>query len=1096
MMPGAEINSPDPAVTIAAAQVVFANVEVEQSPLGHRGFQTVFYSEDHIDREVLQSEIEPALQYFPRNGYGPDKSPPAEFVFFPLSSKQIAVGRITPVLDQVDKFGRKKMVFAHVLVFDAIEFLDRLSNNAFVVLDANPFFCSYQEVVDSEGVTCCRFNIPQRSLALTPREPAFDPSKMPTHLLQGDALLKLLRCASATARRKGFTLEIHGQSGPILEFIRSLFAVIPPEFRSACSFDTSFVGDTGQSKTSRSAFWANGVGKGQRLQQNDVIRIDLEKNESGVQEVSVETVTPFERWLQKCITTSGTELASDAVQRRIRSAAFLQDLLWGRQQYSAGKAGIEQHSVFEEFLECNEDYITKLLTTNFSRLPGEVLAERLTKCALTWIKATGCSAFAAVPRRFSNERLCEWLLPIFKKQTEALPATAELEALKRCFSLDNAEHTPSEAEQMLRGFYFYSTSDWQQLRNLLSTFDQKNFSRIAAWLVGAANLKVEARAYLSNRVKLFFGFVGKRYSDKAKTLLRVLTFVPLSLGDTVPSPRAGKRYCRRVVLRLLTARNEVSKKKHDVITINSTASTVVKLLPTPKLGRVIGNDSYLPWAVFQISTSGAAVMTGWSTFPLPRVPLELPGLLPALCLSGDHHFVFFRINDIWVIGELRKNESNWTALTVILDSSQFGVFQYNPFDCMKHAFGAFVSTSHSQANSSDIANQPSAAKGMLLLASRGSKFRIRGQASVLVDVVRQLFQILPDRLRMRCTYFSGRIPEDSPIRSLFLIEGAALNSSDTVPVFETQSRCWSGLEDFEPATPFEMCVHLAPRQATWPESWAVDQRMFHQFFELTELLENPIRVPVTERFTESAVRIFVSLNKNPVRESLRRLLRRDVGEALTASLLNRAFFGIVDHPETLPLILRNGFERQWLVSQTGSWLLDEQVDPVTNDQLHDIKDLHMSCGSDKSLTTWRLRALYASLAGKSDQLAWLIAILEDEHGDDADDSLLSVWQRSLMNVEPFRWEFGIEESASAASEESATEIGVRIEFHDLGTLDEKNLASRIVPALFGCEIDSVRFENGPHLKPHRNVCGRFWPLLIDALHEPDPMESEGDGDVE
>ena len=103
-------------MTISAAQVVFTNVEAEQSPTGHRGFQTVFYTTDRIDKKVLESEIEPAIQYFPREAYDTEDSP-SEFLFFLISTGQVVVGKITPLLTEVDKFNRSKMLFAHLLVF-------------------------------------------------------------------------------------------------------------------------------------------------------------------------------------------------------------------------------------------------------------------------------------------------------------------------------------------------------------------------------------------------------------------------------------------------------------------------------------------------------------------------------------------------------------------------------------------------------------------------------------------------------------------------------------------------------------------------------------------------------------------------------------------------------------------------------------------------------------------------------------------------------------------------------------------------------------------------------------------------------------------
>ena len=99
--------------TARAAQVIFSNVEVDESPRRKSGFHTVFLTQPELSWEMVQQEIEPSLQYYPRAGVKdvPDAEKPHEHVFFTTSTGLIALACIFPLFDEMDRFNRPKMLF-------------------------------------------------------------------------------------------------------------------------------------------------------------------------------------------------------------------------------------------------------------------------------------------------------------------------------------------------------------------------------------------------------------------------------------------------------------------------------------------------------------------------------------------------------------------------------------------------------------------------------------------------------------------------------------------------------------------------------------------------------------------------------------------------------------------------------------------------------------------------------------------------------------------------------------------------------------------------------------------------------------------------
>jgi len=1080
-------------VTLSAAQVIFTNVEVEFSPTGHRGFQTVFFTEEKINKEVLQSEIEPSLQYFPRSDFGAKDSPP-EFVFFSLSSGQIAVGRITPLLDQVDKFGRKKMIFAHMLVFDAAEFRDHLDNNPFAVFDADPFYRSYEQVLESEKVTTGRFNIAPKLLNIEFRKLLFRADGMPPYLLSGENLRKLILIASAASnlKRKSYVLEVHGSPDKFLDVMKSLFAVMPPSLRSACSFDTCFVGDTGQAKSSRSTFWANGVGTKQRLQQDSVIRVDLDRQDSELSQAATDIQTPFEHWLASRSEMTLQILTSESTQQQFHCINVLQDLLWGRRN-SPGDFGAAEQQLFEEFFAANTRYIAQLLRKNFSRFPGEAVADYLVERALEWIKAEGPTALSYVPRRFPGAQMCEWLVPRYQQSSGASPKPEELEAIQRCAFTDVPPTDASETERLLRAFYLYWVKNWESFQELLALTDRQEFSRIAAWVIGWAGLKAEAKVFPLTKLAWFLGFVGKGYTEENRKLLKSLLFVPLTAKQKAPVPAAGKSFCRREVLRILTSGQFQSKKNYAESAFTHTSVqpqfrevgvsyTRIDQLPfRPEQWRFLRNDS------------------GEITpFPEHGPPFDVKTrkclkIIEVAFTSNNEQIVglrqpatgFLQSATGFLLLEQKRQESQTFVIATELSHFEFQRVHGNPFACLSAEMPPPVP----QVVRSLKARQWfRIVRTMMKFLSRRTPFWITGNYPVLREVFYSLFEILPEQLRYRCSFSLGVDPPGDAYINRLQITGAEVFAGKEAPHFDLTARKIPQEPEANREFVFERCLDKLVDHERFDSVWASEPRILQQLYDLSELLHGPPPdFPVTKTFSEPVLRLFADLNHMEIENRLEHSLCQQLGDIVGTKILDRAKQYVSMHCAEIPTILRTGFTHEWLINATGDWLSHDQQGNLTDDEQTQLASFLKRIERNESPSTMKLRALDAMLCGVTSTLATWMCMIEDKHCDEAFEAVCQRAKTRLAELGSARREFSF-----IPEPDGDTLLGITLDVPDR-TLEESSnqvLAFRLLAAVFGCDAEEERsgfLTKKPdrcwQLKRRNEKSGRLWPQIIECLEE-------------
>jgi len=206
--------------TVTAGQVLFANVEAEDSPRGVGGFQTLAYSRALLP-EALLGDIEPRFHL------ATDSAQYKRCFFTTTSGWAVAVQ--CTAIPAPDRFGRAGRYLAHALVCPPA---------AFATLDADPFILFAARHWHSEitpVIAAARSgDLPTVLLTSTPPPGA---PVLPAPLLTALALAAL---RAPDAQRE--ILALIGDPAAVEQALAAVWPLLPRACRAACSFDSAFFG--------------------------------------------------------------------------------------------------------------------------------------------------------------------------------------------------------------------------------------------------------------------------------------------------------------------------------------------------------------------------------------------------------------------------------------------------------------------------------------------------------------------------------------------------------------------------------------------------------------------------------------------------------------------------------------------------------------------------------------------------------------------------------------------------------------------------------------------------------------------------------------
>lgn len=213
---------------VTAAQHVSATLTPEQSPKGHTGFQTLFYTQELLTPDEVRV-IECRVQY---NSAVERK---VKWQSYRLSDRRHVISRVVPI-PEADSSGRAGRYFSHSLICD-VPAGPQFDASLLDLLRARNFFPSLDKVLAFDGMKT--EHIPAVPLKI--RDGAGVDTQDCQRDWSGEELnrLYILMSDPRLLTEQGQHVTLLGSEEQILSALRVAFALAPPAARKFCSFDTN-----------------------------------------------------------------------------------------------------------------------------------------------------------------------------------------------------------------------------------------------------------------------------------------------------------------------------------------------------------------------------------------------------------------------------------------------------------------------------------------------------------------------------------------------------------------------------------------------------------------------------------------------------------------------------------------------------------------------------------------------------------------------------------------------------------------------------------------------------------------------------------------
>jgi hypothetical protein len=489
--------------TISAAQLIFTNVEENQSPTQRRGFQVLFYTQSLLT-EAETLAIERRLFYSPQETQ-------TKWVFFPVTDDKIALGRIVP-LAEPDKFGRKGRSFAHALIFHRQDFA-ALENNPFPILRGFPFMSSVQEAFDAGDKRTG--NIPPANVPLPTQETqGAGLSDLPREVLRAFSLLavveqplKELARSNAMHSYGGYqqqaqdiaarTIGCYGASEATFKTLEAVFACLPSPLRSGCSFDTLFQDGT----LSQLPYWAIGL-PGDAPRRRELWHFDTAKQlfESPV------TITPsstYGEWLLRSAGVAGSSAPAEkpswhAAQtpqateplRPQGSAEENQAAYWLGEWFDGRSADWQQvanldERLFGDFAALRPEALEMRVRDSLTEQVGSKVAGRLALAARAQVHNQGIAALETIRQGFDARQIREWMHQTYMAQGQSYESVSwdEWQEVAQ-FAIRHRDHP-------LHLVSLRWTQQWLELAEAIDYLKEDEFQSYARWALSTLKARVQ-----------------------------------------------------------------------------------------------------------------------------------------------------------------------------------------------------------------------------------------------------------------------------------------------------------------------------------------------------------------------------------------------------------------------------------------------------------------------------------------------------------------------------------------------------------------------------------------------------------------------------
>jgi hypothetical protein len=484
--------------SIIALQHIYGNVEKADSPSNTGGFQTLFYSKEHLSLSEAD-EIERRL------GYYPSEDNPEKLIFFRMGEKFVTT-RIIP-LEDIDKFGRKGAYIAHSFVFSASDF-SKINNNPFIIFELfeNQFVKTLPEALSrgKKGDT----NIPPLELPINPDQISIIESEMIDLIKpwKTDEIRKLVSVAMNETKLKNESKSfiISGPQRGIRNTIKAIFSLIPDKIRSSCSFDTYFSG----CNPVATRYWVYGYPKTPNVSPQ-IISANAET--ATVSNFTPESGSPYENWI------FGSNYPDDIGEKIVfrNAARELDRFLTGRESDKEQFLAFIGSPNLETFLNINHQQFQTKLHSCFREILSEHLGTYAERAVLTEYHAKpDADLLQKMISGFTADELAPYLFHELKGITS--PKKQEITELQAF--LARKEHT------LLRILYLKWTESFDTLPRYLAALPENEYITAVDLLIDKAELKpliIDARISLFTEIFVTVATEKENVREKILDLINV-----------------------------------------------------------------------------------------------------------------------------------------------------------------------------------------------------------------------------------------------------------------------------------------------------------------------------------------------------------------------------------------------------------------------------------------------------------------------------------------------------------------------------------------------------------------------------------------------
>lgn len=494
---------------LTPAQLVFANVEREQSPHRKRGFQTLFHTKGEAPTGLTTAEV---LELESRLSHEVSDSPVPRYLSYRNRAGRFVLVRFER-LSEVDKFQRSGRYFAHALLFSPADFAS-IENDPFRVFDmpASPFFVDLDQ---ARAVGDFRDGAiePARVVPSWPFSDFSwaDPLGLgPTR----DLVMTGLRAADLFASRR--TVALAGGPAEVMGILRGLIRALPPMARAACSFDTW----AAEKVADRHGYWA--VGLREPVPKRPTLLAFSIAKPGFASPPPVRVETPLEMWVDHAIGRSEEGAKPSERLEGIDDAQILAEVMeWPGRTTSFEVAP----GVANDFIKANRERLERSLSERLRDLVGGSPPSWLQKQSQQWTKDQGSTVakIRAVITGPSVEEIAHWIefrLQGDPRSTIGVPLDR---LLRNCLGLDSA--TRDYLEMAALGM----SRDWERLQEVFAeqvgVLDPNDWEWIPDLILGSFDVSCELCAYPRGGCVAFGvrtrgeGVSASRFAEAAKALL-------------------------------------------------------------------------------------------------------------------------------------------------------------------------------------------------------------------------------------------------------------------------------------------------------------------------------------------------------------------------------------------------------------------------------------------------------------------------------------------------------------------------------------------------------------------------------------------------